>query len=40
MTDGVHYILRCFALRFVDDESAVEGWGLRLLAQDNFLFGV
>jgi hypothetical protein len=25
MTDGIHYVVRCFALRFVDDQGAVEG---------------
>jgi hypothetical protein len=33
MAHGVDYIVRCFALRFVDDEGAVEGHGLRLLGQ-------
>jgi hypothetical protein len=40
MTDGIHYVVRCFALRFVDDESPVERWWLWLLTQDKFLFGV
>ena len=38
MTDGVHYIVRCFALRFVDDQGTVKRWWLWLLAQDESFY--
>jgi hypothetical protein len=34
VTNGIHYVVRCFALRFVDDEGAVKRWWLWLLTQD------
>jgi hypothetical protein len=34
MTHGVHYVVRGLALRFVDDESAIERYWLWLLTQD------
>ena len=38
MTNGVDYVVRCFALRFVDDESAVKRLWLWLLTQDRFSY--
>ena len=34
MTNGIHYIVRGFALGFVNDQSAVKRYWLWLLTQD------
>jgi hypothetical protein len=38
MTNGIHYVVGGFALRLVDDESAVKRRWLGLLTQDKFSF--
>ena len=40
MTDGVDYIVRCFALRFVDDEGAIKRGRLWLLTQNEFSYSI
>jgi hypothetical protein len=40
MTDGIDYVVRRFALRFVDDQGAVKWWWLWLLTQNESSYSV